>query len=158
MVIDGAEVPFAGTLETQNFRPAAETELIFSAYSEAGRKCDVGSVDLVTKRLRNYTDSAEIYDEPEGIFPDGRATLVECDAQNREGPGHIDLWKLALDGSGSYTRLTHFSDYPDYKCSNPVVSDDGRFVAFQMGRAGEAAGVGHGLFLLDLGRLADTAH
>jgi dipeptidyl aminopeptidase/acylaminoacyl peptidase len=153
LILDGATLPFRGTMETQNFRPPAETELIFSAYSEAGRKCDVAGVDLATGRIRKYTDTPDVYDEPEGIFPDGTATLVECDAQNRQGPGHIDLWKLALDGSGTYTRLTHFSDYPDYKCSNPVVSDDGRYVAFQMGRAGEAAGVGHGLFLLELGKI-----
>jgi dipeptidyl aminopeptidase/acylaminoacyl peptidase len=154
LILDGATLPFRGTQETQNFRPPAETELIFSAYSEAGRKCDVAGVDLATGRVRKYTDTPDVYDEPEGIFPDGSATLVECDAQNRQGPGHIDLWKLALDGSGTYTRLTHFSDYPNYKCSNPVVSDDGRYIAFQVGRAGEAAGVGHGLFLLDLSRVA----
>lgn len=156
LVLDGARLPFGGTMETQSFRPPGETELIFSAYSEVGRKCDVAGVELPTGRVKKYTDTAEIYDEPEGIFPDGQATLVECDDQNRQGPGHIDLWKLALDGSGAYTRLTHFSDYPDYKCSNPVVSDDGRWVVFQMGRAGEAAGVGHGLFLLDLGKVTAT--
>ena len=59
----------------------------------------------------------------------------------------IDVWRLALDGSGRSERLTRFSDHPGYKASNPVVSDDGRRFAFQMGRAGEAAGVGHGLFV-----------
>ena len=55
-----------------------------------------------------------------------------------------------LDGSGAYTRLTYFSDYPGYKASNGVISDDGRFIAFQMGKAGEAAGIGHGIFVFDL--------
>jgi hypothetical protein len=36
------------------------------------------------------------------MFPDGKSTLVECDAQNRQGPGHIDIWRLALDGTGKY--------------------------------------------------------
>ncbi len=157
LIIDGADLPFRCTMETQNFRPPEERELTFSAYTEAGRKCDVCGIDLLTKKITRYTNSPDVYDEPEGIFPDGRATLVECDAQNRLGPGHIDLWKLALDGSGSYTRLTYFSDYPGYKCSNPVVSDDGRFVAFQMGRSGEAAGVGHGIFLLDLTKTGATS-
>lgn len=152
LVIDGAELPFRCTMETQNFRPPEEKELTFSAYTEGGRKSDVCLIDLATKKVTNLTHSSEIYDEPEGIFPDGRFTLVECDAQNRQGPGHIDLWKLALDGSGAYTRLTHFSDFPGYKASNPVVSDDGRFIAFQMGHAGESAGVGHGIFLYDLTR------
>jgi hypothetical protein len=149
-IIAGDTLPFRCTMEPQNFRRPQETELTFSAYMEGGRKSDVCLIDLVTHKVTNLTHSPDVYDEPEGIFPDGSATLVECDAQNKLGPGHIDLWKLALDGSGTYTRLTHFSDHSDYKASNPVVSDDGKFIAFQMGRAGEAAGVGHGLFVYDL--------
>ena len=150
LVLDAAELPFRCTLEPQNFRAPEERELTFSAYPAGGGKCDVGLVDLATKKITNLTHSTDTYDEPEGIFPDGQATLVECDAQNHQGSGHVDLWKLALDGSGRYERLTHFSDTPNYKASNPVVSDDGRFIAFQMAKSGEAAGVGHGLFLYDL--------
>jgi hypothetical protein len=150
LILDSAELPFRCTIEPQNFRPMEENELTFSAYSEAGRKCDVCTVDLNTKKVTKVTDSADVYDEPEGIYPDGSATLVECDSQNKQGPGSIDLWKLSLDGRGTYTRLTYFSEYPTYKASNPVVSDDGHFIAFQMGKSGEAAGVGHGLFLYDL--------
>ena len=152
LIIDGADLPFRCTMETQNFRPPEEKELTFSAYTEGGRKCDVMGINLETKKITNYTDSAQTYDEPEGIFPDGNHTLVECDEQNHLGPGNIDLWKLKLDGSGEYVRLTHFSDYPGYKCSNPVVSDDGRFIAFQMGRTVDAAGTGHGLFLYDIAK------
>ena len=75
---------------------------------------------------------------------------MECDQQNHQGPGHIDVWKFKLDGSGQSERLTRFSDYPGYKASNPVVSDDGRFIAFQMGRSGDAAGVGHGMFIFNM--------
>lgn len=157
LVFDGKDLPFRATMETQNYRPPEEKELIFSAYTEGGQKCDVYGVDLATKKLTAYTHSPQIYDEPEGIFPDGRHTLVECDAQHPGGPSYIDLWKLALDGSGSYVRLTHFNDYPGYKASNGVVSDDGRYVAFQMGKSGEAAGIGHGIFILDLARLLADA-
>lgn len=150
LVLDSADLPFPCTIEPQNFRAPDEKELTFSAYGKAGGKCDVCGVDLATKKITKYTDTPDVYDEPEGIFPDGSATLVECDEQNRKGPGSIDLWKLSLDGSGHYTRLTYFSDYPGYKASNPVVSDDGHYIAFQMGQTGEAAGVGHGLFLYDL--------
>jgi hypothetical protein len=31
-----------------------------------------------------------------------------------------------------------------------VVSDDGRFIAFQMARSQDAAGVGQGIFLYDI--------
>lgn len=150
LILDGRDLPFRCTMEVQNFRPADEKELTFSAYTERGTKCDVCSINLETKKITKYTDSADTYDEPEGIFPDGSATLVECDQPYRAGISRIDLWKLKLDGSGEYTRLTYFSDYPGYKCSNPVVSDDGRFIAFQMGRSGETAGVGHGIFVYDL--------
>jgi hypothetical protein len=154
LVLASTNLPFDCTMETQNFRPPAETELTFSAYTKHGQSSDVCGVDLATKKVTKYTDTPEEYDEPEGIFPDGQHTLVECDRQNHLGPGHIDLWRLALDGSGDYQRLTHFSDFKDYKASNPVVSDDGRFFAFQMGHAGESAGVGHGIFLYDFEKAA----
>jgi len=147
-IIASGDLPFRCTLETQNFRPPDERELIFSAYGYQGT--DVCGVDLATKKVINYSDSPDQYDEPEGIYPNGRFTLVECDRQNRRGPGHVDLWKLTLDGSGGVERLTHFTDYPGYKASNPVVSDDGRFIAFQMAKSREAAGVGHGLFIYDI--------
>jgi hypothetical protein len=150
VIVDSRELPFKCTLETQNFRPPDERELTFSAYGHQGT--DVCGIDLSTKKVVNYSDAPGQYDEPEGIFPDGRYTLVECDKQNHQGSGHVDLWKLALDGSGRYERLTFFSDVPGYKASNPVVSDDGKRIAFQMAKAGEAAGVGHGIFVLDLTR------
>ncbi|MEO6006124.1 MAG: hypothetical protein ABIZ04_13085 [Opitutus sp.] len=156
-IIDGAELPFRCTMEPQNYRRPAEQELIFSAYTEGGRKCDVVGINLQSKAIIKYTDTADIYDEPEGIFPDGQHTLVECDVQNKLGPGNIDLWKLALDGSGRSTRLTFFSDFPGYKASNGVVSDDGRLIAFQMGKAGEAAGIGHGIFVFDLAKASVNA-
>ena len=150
LIIDGADLPFRCTMEPQNFRPAAERELIFSAYMAGGRQCDVVGLDLETGKITKYTDNDNIYEEPEGMFPDGAHTLVENDVQNLLGPGNIDLYKLSLDGQGTWTRLTFFSEYPGYKASNGVVRDDGKFIAFQMGKAGEAAGIGHGIFLLDL--------
>lgn len=105
----------------------------------------------------NYSDSPGQYDEPEGIFPNGQFTLVECDKQNLKGAGYIDLWKLKLDGSPTYERLTHLSDFDGYKASNPVVSDDGRFIAFQLAKSREAAGVGHGIFVLDLVKFKESS-
>jgi hypothetical protein len=148
LIIDSRDLPFRCTLETQNYRPPDEKELTFSAYGHQGT--DVAGIDLVTKKVTNHSNSPGQYDEPEGIYPDGQFTLVECDKQNLKGSGNVDLWKLKLDGSGQYERLTHFSDYPGYKASNPVVSDDGKFIAFQMAKAQEAAGVGHGIFVYDI--------
>ena len=47
-------------------------------------------------------------------------------------------------------RLTHWGDYEGYKASNPVVSNDGKRIAFQSARNDEPAGVGHGIFILTL--------
>jgi hypothetical protein len=148
LILDSRDLPFKCTMETQNFRPPEEKELTFSAYGYQGT--DVCAVDLVTRKVVNYSNSPGQYDEPEGIYPDGQFTLVECDKQNLKGPGYVDLWKLKLDGSGSYERLTYFSDYPGYKASNPVVSDDGKFIAFQMAKSRDAAGIGHGIFVYDI--------
>jgi hypothetical protein len=148
LIIESKDLPFKCTMETQNFRPPDEKELTFSAYGYQGT--DVAGVDLVTKKVTDYSNSPGQYDEPEGIYPDGQFTLVECDKQNHKGPGYVDLWKLKLDGSGAYERLTYFSDYPGYKASNPVVSDDGKFIAFQMAKSRESAGVGHGIFVYDI--------
>ena len=148
LIIDSKDLTFRCTMETQNFRPPDEKELTFSAYGF--QATDVAGIDLVTKKVTNYSNSPGQYDEPEGIFPDGRFTLVECDKQNLKGSGNVDLWKLKLDGSGAYERLTYFSDYPGFKASNPVVSDDGQFIAFQMAKSREAAGVGHGIFVYEI--------
>jgi hypothetical protein len=155
-IIAASDLAFPCNLESQNFRPPAERELIFSVY-RPNDGADVCGVDLATKKITNYTSSPDGYDEPEGIYPDGQYTLVECDRQNHQGPNHVDVWKLALDGSGRYERLIKFSDYPGYKSSNPVVSDDGRFIAFQMAHSADAAGVGHGLFIYDVEKAADDA-
>jgi Tol biopolymer transport system component len=130
--------------------------LIFSAYGFQGT--DVCGVDLKTKKVTNYSDAPGQYDEPEGIFPDGKSTLVECDKQNRKGPGYVDLWRLSLDGSHGYERMTFFSEDAGYKASNPVVSDDGRLIAFQLAQSREAAGVGHGIFIYDVEKAREKVH
>jgi hypothetical protein len=149
LIVDSKDLPFKCTMETQNFRPPEEKELTFSAYGYNGT--DVCGIDLESKKVVDYSNAPNQYDEPEGIFPDGQSTLVECDKQNHQGSGHIDLWRLWFDGKGDHIeRLTFFSDIPGYKASNPVVSDDGKFIAFQMAMSRDAAGVGHGIFVYDL--------
>jgi Tol biopolymer transport system component len=148
LVIDSRDLPFKCTMECQNFRPPEERELTFSSYNY--NNCDVCGVDLQTKKVVNYSNAPEQYDEPEGIFPDGKWTLVETDRDSKvRGSGHVDIWKLSLDGKGTMERLTHFNTYAGFKASNPVVSDDGRFMAFQMARARDPAGVGYGILLYD---------
>jgi hypothetical protein len=152
LVLDSRDLPFRCTLECQNYRPPDERELTFSAYGHQGT--DVCGVDLETRKVTNYSNAPGQYDEPEGIFPDGRWTCVESDRESASGKGmgHVDIWRLSLDGRGTWERLTEFNRYPGYKASNPVVSDDGKFMAFQMARSKDAAGVGYGIFLCDLAR------
>jgi hypothetical protein len=147
-VLDKKDLSFKTGLETQNLRPPDEKELIFSAYGYQGT--EVCGLDPATGNVVNYSKAPGQYDEPEGIFPDGKHTLVECDKHNRRGTQYIDIYKLALDGSGKTERVTFFSDYPGYKASNPVVSDDGRYIAFQVARRGDMAGVGRGILIFDL--------
>lgn len=152
-VLDNRDLPFRCGLETQNFRPPEENELIFSAYGYQGT--EVMGLDLKTGEVVNYSNAPEQYDEPEGIFPDGRFTCVECDRHDPRGSQHIDIYKLALDGSAKTERLTFFGDVPGYKASNPAVSDDGRFMAFQYAKLGDPAGVGRGLLIYDFAKAAE---
>lgn len=156
VILDGDDLEFEAYLETQNFRPPDEKEIIFSAYEYRGT--EVMGVDIETGKLTNYSNADNQYDEPEGIYPDGKYTLVESDRHKSmgkefQGIQSVDIHRLALDGSGSYRRITNFNDYEGYKSSNPVVSDDGNYIAFQVAYVGDAAGVGRGIFILDLRKM-----
>lgn len=153
-ILDKRDLPFECDIETQNFRPPGEKELIFSAYGYQGT--EVMGLDIQTGKVVNYSQAPNQYDEPEGIFPKGKYTLVECDKHNRRGIQYIDIYKLALDGSGKTERVTFFADYPGYKASNPVVSDDGRYIAFQFAKEGDSAGVGRGILIFDLKKFEDV--
>lgn len=147
-ILDVRDLPFDCDLESQNFRPPDEKEIIFSAYGYQGS--EVMGVDIETGRVVNYSMAPDQYDEPEGIFPDGQYTTVECDKHSRKGTDYIDIYKLRLDGLGRSERLTLFAEYPGYKATNPVVSDDGGYMAFQFARKGDPAGVGRGILIFDL--------
>ena len=149
-ILTKEKLPGILDIETQNFRPPDEDELLFSAYSKEYQVCEVMGLHLETGEIRNYSISPDEYDEPEGVFPDGKYILVECDRHNNSGTGQIDIYKLSLDGLGKSERLTFFADQDGYKSSNPVVSDDGRYMAFQVARTGDWAGVGRGIFIYDL--------
>ena len=138
-------------LEAQDFYDN-DTKMTFTCYEPKGLASAM-SIDLASGVVTNMSKAPGSYNECEGIFPDGRYTLVEGDRQcetlgGRRGSGNIDLWKLKLDGTGkNFTRLTHFNDFEGGKASNPVVSTDGRFMAFQFARTTDPAGVGYGLLL-----------
>jgi Tol biopolymer transport system component len=149
VVLDSRKVDFKlAEFETQNFVPPDESKLTFSAYGF--QDTDPMMVDLATGEITNLTNSPGQYDEPEGVFPDGKYTLVESDRQHKgKGSLYIDLWKVPLDGSGEMQRITYFNEAGVYKATNPVVSDDGRLMAFQVPKVAEIAGVGKGIYVLD---------
>lgn len=149
LILDSRDLGFEASLETQNFRPPDEEELIFSAYGYQGT--EAMGVRLDTDEIKNYSNSPN-YEEPEGISPDGSYTLVEADRHDPRGSQYIDVYRLRLDGSGKLERVTFFGETPGYKASNPVISDDGNFIAFQMARLGDPAGVGRGIFLYDISK------
>lgn len=139
------------TLEAQDFYDN-DRKMTFTCY-EPGDHAEVMGIDLETGKVTDFSKSPQTYNEPEGIFAGGEYTTVEADRQCLKlgppcGSGNIDIWKLKLDGTGKdFVRLTHFNDYVGGKASNPVISTDGHFMAFQTARASDPAGVGYGILL-----------
>ncbi|PYU69451.1 MAG: hypothetical protein DMG52_28825, partial [Acidobacteria bacterium] len=140
------------TLEAQDFYDN-DDKMTFTCYEPRGQASVMG-IDLRTGVVTNFPKAPGSYNEVEGIFPDGLYTAVEADRQCEQlggtrGSGNIDIWKLKLDGTGKdFTRLTYFNDYEGGKASNPVISTDGRFMAFQVAKTDDPAGVGYGILLL----------
>jgi hypothetical protein len=139
------------TLEAQDFLDR-DTKMTATCY-EPGGLASVMVLNLATGAMTNMSKAPGTYNEVEGIFPGGQYTCVEGDRQvadlgGTHGSGNIDIWKLKLDGTGrDFVRLTHFNDFEGGKASNPVVSTDGRFLAFQAARTSDPAGVGYGILL-----------
>jgi Tol biopolymer transport system component len=141
----------ACTIEAQDFFDN-DRKMTFTCYEPQGL-ASVMTIDLGNGKVENMSKAPGTYNECEGIFPDGLYTNVEADRQvaklgGARGSKNIDIWKLRLDGTGkNFTRLTNFNDYEGYKASNPVVSTDGKFMAFQLASPRDEAGVGYGLLL-----------
>lgn len=149
LILDNRKTDFQAEFETQNFVPPEENLLTFSAYGYQGG--EVMTLNLETGEVVNQTNDPVEYDEPEGVFPSGEYTLVETDrAHKGKGSLYIDIWKLPLDGSGNFERVTYFSEKGIYKATNPVVSDDGRYMAFQVPKVEQIAGIGSGIYIMDL--------
>ncbi|MBI2685210.1 MAG: hypothetical protein HYX27_02765 [Acidobacteria bacterium] len=140
--------------ESQDFYDNDE-KLTFTCYRPKGLGGVMG-LDLKTGKVTDFSQADSIYNEVEGIFPDGKYTLVESSKQvetlgGQHGSHEIDIWKLRMDGTGKdFVRVTHFNDYEGWKASNPVVSTDGRYMAFQVARTADEAGVGYGIVLMTL--------
>lgn len=140
--VDGAKLD--DIIETQNWRPPFEDELTFSLYkrdkdrTKWGRSSSgsgiyetkVLGISLKTDKIVNYTKPKDLDGEPEGIFPNGKYTLMESKGE---------IYKLKLDGAGSnIEKLTE-----GFSATNPVLSDDGISFVFMTRGC-------HGLYLFDI--------
>jgi Tol biopolymer transport system component len=141
-------------IEAQDFFDN-DQKMTFTCYEPKGLASAM-TIDLKSGKVENMSKAPGTYNECEGIYPDGLYTNVEADRQvaqlgGAHGSRNIDIWKLRLDGTGkNFTRLTNFNDYEGYKASNPVVSTDGRFMAFQVAHPQDEAGVGYGILIYHL--------
>jgi len=141
-------------LEAQDFYDD-DSKMVFTCYQPHPENAGaaVMGINLKTGEVTDFSKAPGTYNEPEGIFPDGKYTTVEADRQcetlgGERGPHNIDIWKLKLDGTGKdLTRLTYFNDYEGGKASNPVISSDGKFMAFQTASPKDPAGVGYGILI-----------
>lgn len=150
VVLDNSSGEVKGAvLEPQNFLSGNEDELTFQS-SHNGT--EVMKLNLKTGELTNYSKSPGTYDEPEGIFPDGQYTLVESSRHmtNESTGKNIDLYNVKLDTNSTWERMTYFNVNGKFKATNPVISDDGKFMAFMVALCEEMAGIGHGIYILDI--------
>jgi len=145
-------------LETQDFRPPLNEELIYTHYwgdeKDQYYNSQVFGFNLITKKTTKYTDLSNSYNEAEGIFPDGDFMVIESDRHQpmeERNKYKLDIYKLKLDGSGEVERLADFSTryFNRIKSDNPVVNKTGNIIAHQFGFQ-KGAGDGRGIFLLDL--------
>lgn len=144
-------------LETQDFRPPFDDELIYTHYwgdaKDAFHHSETYGYNLKTGKTNDYTHLPDSYNEAEGIFPDGKYIMIESD---RHQPAELrnqyklDIYRLKLDGSGEAERFADFSSrYPGkLRSDNPVVDRTGKFIALQFGYM-KGAGNGQGIFLFD---------
>jgi hypothetical protein len=149
--VDRSDFMYLAFLETQDFRPPDERELLFTAYAYRGG--EVMGIDLESGELTNYSRDWG-YDEAEGVFPDGESIAVEREVHTYTANpvGDIDIWRLALDGSGVWRRLTYFTEYAGFGANNPVISPDGRKMAFGLRIKGGDHGNAEGILLYDFER------
>jgi hypothetical protein len=142
-------------VEAQDFRSLPDRdanpddELIFTAYFHKGGQAM--GVNLDTGAVTDYSPGSLFYEEAEGIDPSGRYLLVERDLAITFFPDMVDIWRLPLDGSGAFERMTTFDYYRGFGANNPVVSPDGTHMAFGLKVEGEE-GEGKGILLMDLSR------
>lgn len=154
VVLDKSDVsPDTPAVEAQDFRRLddgdddPDDELIFSAYFHLGGQAM--GVNLDTGEVTDYAIDSPYYEEAEGIDPAGEYVMVERDLTITLFPGMLDIWRLPLDGSGAFERMTTFDHHEGFGANNPVISPDGTRMAFGLKVEGEE-GESDGILVMDL--------
>ena len=117
-------------LESQDFRPPYDDELIYTHYwgdaNDSFHHSETYGVNLKTGKITDYTHLPDSYNEAEGIFPDGEYMMIESDRHqpmSERNKYKLDVYKLKLDGIGEVERLADFSTRytGKFRSDNPVV-------------------------------------
>ena len=142
-------------IEPQNFIPGQEHILTFTHYGKEPYHAETLTINLNSKEINHLTkdSNGKLFDaEPEGAFPNGGYTCLESTFLNEKGQHGCEILRMKVDGSEPPVRLTYFSKiWNRFKATNPVISDDGKWMAFQHGIMWDSvAGKGYGLYLMDL--------
>jgi hypothetical protein len=144
-----------GFAEPQDFRDN-DQELVFSCSSTDSGPLLISTMgyNMRSNTLITYRSKPGEYNEAEGIAPDGTWTTVECGIQGelRASPP-LDICKLELRLGGQFSKLV-IGTRPGTteKISNPVVSPDGKWVAYQRGDTAVGdEGEGMGIYLKKIG-------
>lgn len=149
-------------LEPQDFWNN-DTELTYTCYTSSNPKYHygiVGSVNLETKERTVLREEKDVYMEIEGMFPNEKYSLVEADISTildnngtrRPSVAGTEIYMMGMDQPNStyWRRLTWFSNEYPWKAGNPVISPDGRTMAVHSSRSDKPAGVGYGMYLVDI--------
>lgn len=140
-------------IEPQDFRDG-DRELVYSCMGPLSRGLSISvmGTDLSSGHSKTYFRRAGEYAEAEGIAPDGSWTTVECGKQEKPGLPPLDICRLELREHGELSLLVRgTTPGSSIDICNPVVSPDGRWLAFQRSDvvSGEI-GEGYGLYLVRL--------
>lgn len=141
-------------IEPQDFRDG-DAELIYSCMGpRAGSTVSISvwGTQLPDGASTTYFKRAGTYAEVEGIAPDGRWAAVECGDQAKAVLPPLDLCRLQLQPNGRLTPLVKGTmPLSTWGISNPVISPDGQWIAFQRSNSAEAdIGGGSGVYLMKL--------
>jgi hypothetical protein len=140
-------------IEPQDFRDG-DRELVYSCIGSA--RASQVSISVMGTRLPDgpsivYFRQPGEYAEAEGIAPGGAWTTVECGKQGTAALPPLDICRLELKPGGTLSLLVKGVAPDGTHVSNPVVSPDGKWLAFQRSTSDNPdVGAGDGIYLMPM--------